>query len=220
MVISFLLGDEQKSRSLSVIALLINLVMMYLYFGVIRVLLRMERNESYTWDHLKTSAKTVVFIIAGALLYMVPFAAAAVLLFVVVGPGLLAIGGPIGLGIGAVILVCAIIIAAIIYCVRFGMYYFFIIDKDMKPIAALKASMHATRGSTLRLIAFMVIAIIACVIGALFWGLGLLVVLPMFLLCECAIYERLSKHMSGQSSEFPIVQPAELESSSSEKTAA
>ena len=215
LLVSFLTGGDEKTVSAaeSIIALLINIVLFYLYFGVIRISLRMLRGETFAWEHLKTPGKKVWSIVLTGLLYVAGPLVLVVLAVIIGGIGMFASIGMGAIGVGVVIALLVLGIFLLVYSIRFGMWIYFVIDRDYKPVAALKASWKATSGSTLRLIGFTLITIFAFVVGMIPMGLGLLVVFPMYMLCQAAIYERLSKHMLGESSEFPVEQPAELPAS-------
>ena len=215
LLVSYLTGgdEENMSSAQSIISVLISLVCVYLYFGVIRISIRMLRGESYRWEHLKTPAKKIFTIIGAGLLYLILPIVLIVIILMVGGIGLIASMGMGMLGAGMIVFLLVMMIVLFVYSIRFGMWIYFVIDRDYKPVAALKASWKATSGSTLRLIAFTIITIFAFIIGMIPVGLGLLIVLPMYMLCQSAIYERLSKHMLGESSEFLVEQPAELPAS-------
>lgn len=217
LIISLLTGGDEKNMSTAqeVIGLLINLLVAYLYVGALRVTLRMTRGESYTWAHLKTSGKQLLVLIATAILYALFPVVLIGAVLLVGGVNMFAALWALGLT-GAIFYLfgtCVVIVVILLYSLRFGMWIYFVMDRNYKPVAALKASWKATRGSTLRLFGFVVITCFAFVIGMIPFGLGLLIVLPVYLLAQAAIYERLSKHMLGESSEFPVEQPAELPAS-------
>ena len=215
LLVSFLTGGDEKTVSAaeSIIALLINIVLFYLYFGVIRISLRMLRGETFAWEHLKTPGKKVWSIVLTGLLYVAGPLVLVVLAVIIGGIGMFASIGMGAIGVGVVIALLVLGIFLLVYSIRFGMWIYFVIDRDYKPVAALKASWKATSGSTLRLVAFTLVTVFAFMIGMIPVGLGLLIVLPMYMLCQSAIYERLSKHMLGESSEFPVEQSAELPAS-------
>ncbi len=215
LLVSFLTGGDEKTVSAaeSIIALLINIVLFYLYFGVIRISLRMLRGETFAWEHLKTPGKKVWSIVLTGLLYVAGPLVLVVLAVIIGGIGMFASIGMGAIGVGVVIALLVLGIFLLVYSIRFGMWIYFVIDRDYKPVAALKASWKATSGSTLRLVAFTLVTVFAFMIGMIPVGLGLLIVLPMYMLCQSAIYERLSKHMLGESSEFLVEQPAELPAS-------
>lgn len=217
LIISMLTGGDEKNMSTAqeVIGLLINLLVAYLYIGALRITLRMIRGEAYTWAHLKTSGKQLLTIIGAAILYALFPIVLVGAAFLIGGVGMFAAAFTLGVagGVGFIIGMCLFIVVILLYSLRFGMWIYFVMDRNYKPVAALKASWKATRGSTLRLFGFVVITCFAFVIGMIPFGLGLLIVLPVYLLAQAAIYERLAKHMLGESSEFPVEQPAELPAS-------
>lgn len=215
LIISFLTGGDEKTMSgaESIIALLINIVLFYLYFGVIRISLRMLRGESFAWEHLKTPGKRVLRIVLAGLLYLVGPLVIIAIIVITGGIGIIASMGIGAVAPGVVVMLIVGLLLLLVYSIRFGMWIYFVIDRNYKPVPALKASWKATSGSTLRLVAFTIITIFAFIISMIPVGLGLLIVLPMYVLCQSAIYERLSKHMLGESSEFPVEQPSELPAS-------
>lgn len=198
-------GDTEKMPVLQKnIGILINIVIAYVYFGVIRITLHMIRGENYGWNDFKIKVKDIFNLVITMVLYsVIPLAS-----MLVVGVGL-----KYGISLLFFVVICVplLFILFLTYFVRFGMWVYFVLDRNYKPIDALKASFNATKGSTLHLMGFMILTLLAFVVGIIPGGLGLLVVFPMYLLCQGAIYERLSQHMLGESSEFPIEQPKELD---------
>jgi uncharacterized membrane protein len=89
------------------------------------------------------------------------------------------------------------IIPGIIWMVRFQYFGYFIIDKKKGPIESLKLSFHATDGSVINIIIFNIIALIINFIGAAFFAIGLLLTIPITMLANMYIYNKLQTHLDS-----------------------
>ncbi|MBA2369148.1 MAG: hypothetical protein H0V82_09020 [Candidatus Protochlamydia sp.] len=88
------------------------------------------------------------------------------------------------------------IVPGIIWAIRFGLYPFFIADQKAGPVEALKLSSKATYGFKWDLLKFLLLLILACIVGTLLFFVGLLVVLPVFTIAYAIIYRRLTSSES------------------------
>lgn len=94
-------------------------------------------------------------------------------------------------GLMFVIGLILLIVPAFYVLSRYGLFPFFIIDKDSGPIEALKQSSKATEGIRWDLFLFFLAAIGINILGALVFGVGLLVTIPVTLLALTTLYRRL-----------------------------
>lgn len=90
-------------------------------------------------------------------------------------------------GIGLILF----IVPGIIWSIRFGLYPFFIADQKAGPLEALKLSSQATYGYKWDLFKLSLLFVLACIVGALLFLVGLLVVLPVFTIAYAIVYRRL-----------------------------
>lgn len=204
-------GDPEKiSQSQKILGLLINILLLYLLLGALRITLRMIRGETYGWNTFKISARDLFSVVMTVILYSVIPVAVLFLVGLGIENQLFSYHALSGRIIISVVL-SIIGILYLIYFMRFGMWIYFVLDRNYKPVDALKASYRATKGSTLRLLGFLFLSVVSMMVGTILLGIGILIIIPLYFLCSGAIYERLSKHMLGESSEFPVEQPKELE---------
>jgi hypothetical protein len=94
--------------------------------------------------------------------------------------GLIAAGG-----------IVLLIVPGIIWAIRFGLFSFFIVDKKLDPIEALRASWRLTRGHTLELFWFGLLILAINLLGAIALGLGLLITIPTTAIAGAHVYRRL-----------------------------
>ncbi len=74
----------------------------------------------------------------------------------------------------------------------FGFYPFFILDKDLGPIEALKQSAKATRGIRVHLLFLFLTCIGLSLLGILFFGVGFLITYPIILIALATVYEKIT----------------------------
>jgi uncharacterized membrane protein len=85
-----------------------------------------------------------------------------------------------------------LIIPGIIWSMKYQFFAYLIIDKNMRPIDALKESARITQGHKMNLFIFSLLAILLNLAGLLFFGIGLLVTIPLTSLAVVRIYRKLS----------------------------
>jgi hypothetical protein len=84
-----------------------------------------------------------------------------------------------------------LIIPGIFLAIRLGLFGFIIIDEHKKPVDALKKSFAMTEGHFWKLLGFALILGIINFLGALLFGVGMLVTAPFTLLATAYLYEKL-----------------------------
>ncbi len=75
---------------------------------------------------------------------------------------------------------------------RFGLFHFFVLDKNLGPIEALKQTAKATEGITWPIFVLYMACLGLNIVGLLFLGIGLLVTVPVTILALATIYRRIS----------------------------
>lgn len=85
-----------------------------------------------------------------------------------------------------------LIVPGIIWAIKFKFCYYFVIDKGMGPIDALKASSKTTMGAKWNLFAFDIIGILIIYAGILCLLVGLFVAVPIIMVANALIYRQLA----------------------------
>lgn len=85
-----------------------------------------------------------------------------------------------------------LIIPGIIISLGTGLSLWFVIDKQLDPVTAIKASWTATTGSKGQIFLFGIVAFLLLIVGMIPCGLGLLVVYPTVGIAMAHIYIQLS----------------------------
>lgn len=178
-VITHLLDSMSKSDDVTVVvANLISIIFtLFINVGMVKVLLKIVNNSKPTHQEFFSITPQQFFRYLGcSILY-----------------GLLVL-------IGLVLL----IIPGIIAIVRLQFGYYFLIEKDMGPVDALKASWDATRGHGMDLFLFVLMFAIINFIGAIFFGIGLIVTIPITMIATVFIYKKLTSAMIPQVTVVPL----------------
>lgn len=97
-----------------------------------------------------------------------------------------------------------LVVPGVIWAVQFGLYYFLVIDKGMRPVEALRASSVLTKGVRWNLFLFALLLLGINFLGFLALGVGLFVTLPTTMLASAYVYRKLL-----EGSPLAAVQPAE-----------
>ena len=86
-----------------------------------------------------------------------------------------------------------LIVPGIIWGIKFQFFTYFVVEKNMGPVQALKASWEMTKGIKWQLFVYGLITIGINILGALALFIGLLWTIPTTLLATAYLYKHLSK---------------------------
>ncbi len=68
--------------------------------------------------------------------------------------------------------------------------FYFLLDQDMEPTAALSASFNFVKDHLGDLIVFYLVSLVAYIVGAILCGIGLLVAAPVVLIATAYTYKK------------------------------
>lgn len=85
-----------------------------------------------------------------------------------------------------------LIVPGIIWGIKFQYFSYFIVDKEMGPIDALKASSKITKGSIWNIFLLRILLGLINIGGALLLGIGLLATVPIAMMAEVHVFRKLS----------------------------
>lgn len=89
----------------------------------------------------------------------------------------------------------ALIIPGIYLAIRLQFYKFLVIENEnMRPVDTLKESYKITEGHFWDLLVFMVVIIVMNLIGAIPFGLGLVITIPITAIASAILYKKLVTH--------------------------
>jgi len=100
-----------------------------------------------------------------------------------------------------------LVIPGIIWAIKFSLSYYFVIDKGLSPIAALKASARTTMGVKWELFGFGILCALINVLGFICLIVGLFATYPMVLVAATLVYRQLASQ-TPELAEFGIAAPA------------
>ncbi len=87
--------------------------------------------------------------------------------------------------------VILLIIPGIIWGIKFWFFDYFVIDKKLGPIEALKQSSAITRGARWQLLGFFIVMGLINLLGALSFLVGLFITIPVTMLAIAFVYRKL-----------------------------
>lgn len=89
----------------------------------------------------------------------------------------------------------ALIIPGIYLAIRLQFYKFLVIENEnMRPIETLKESMRMTKGHFWDLLGFVIVILVMNLIGAIPFGLGLIITVPLTIVASALLYKKLLPH--------------------------
>lgn len=94
-----------------------------------------------------------------------------------------------------------LIVPGIIWSIQFSFYGYFIIDKGLGPIEALKQSSRITRGSKWNLLLFGLLLCVINIAGFLCLIVGLFATLPLAMVASALVYRKLVSQLEAAAAE-------------------
>ncbi|RJQ45770.1 MAG: hypothetical protein C4538_07925 [Nitrospiraceae bacterium] len=85
-----------------------------------------------------------------------------------------------------------LVIPGVIWAIKFNLFPYFIVEKGMGPVDALKASSKATTGAKWDLLLFGLLLGLINVAGALFFVVGLFATIPTSMIAYAYVYRKLT----------------------------
>lgn len=85
-----------------------------------------------------------------------------------------------------------LIIPGIIWAIKFQYFTYFMVDQGLGPIDALKKSASVTKGTKWNLFLLRILLGLINILGALCFGIGLLITIPLGMLAEAHVFRKLS----------------------------
>ena len=165
IILSF--AAEELQKGATPIAFLINAGILVwgiiISIGLVRISLRYVDNEKAVWSDLFSHVRLFWDFILGSLLY-------------------------------SIIIMCGLIlfiVPGIIWAIQFSFFRYGIVDKDIGPLEALKRSSTITKGVRSHLLLFFVCVGITNLLGALAFGVGLFLTVPVTLFASAFVYRKL-----------------------------
>ncbi len=86
-----------------------------------------------------------------------------------------------------------LVVPGIIWAIQFHYASYLVIDKNMRPIEALKESSRLTAGRKWSLFGFFIVLVLVNIAGALLLLIGLLVTIPLSIIAGALVYKALLK---------------------------
>lgn len=161
-----LISESVKhDKLLSAIVLVLSLILQNLLFlGFVKISLKITKNERATYGDLFS-----------CLPQLIPYTVASVLYALLVLLGLV-----------------LFIVPGIYFLVRYGFFTYFIVDKGAGIMESFRLSSEITRGYKTELLKLCVVLVAIMMLGALLVMVGLLVAVPVTMLCLAYAYRRLA----------------------------
>ncbi len=167
-IYNIFMGTTEEGSALSVVWMLAYMVIQFIVsMGLIKAYLEIIRGKKVSMETFSSVAPKILKYIAAQFL----------MILIVLGGFLL------------------FIIPGIIFSIKFMFTPYLVIDKDMGPIEALKASAKMTDGVKWDLIGFMSAVVVLMYSGALALLVGLIITIPVGTLAYVVLYERLLKRL-------------------------
>ncbi len=99
-----------------------------------------------------------------------------------------------------------LIIPGIIWSVKFGLCFYFVVDKGLGPINALKASSRTTMGVKWQLFGFGILCALINLLGAICLLVGIFATYPTVMIAKALVYRQLLAQ-TPELAEFGIAEP-------------
>ena len=188
MISYFLLGNNPENPKTANYSLLLgimgNLIWLSMLIGIIKIALKTLENEIADIKTLFDSGDCFLRGVIGGIIYTCLF-----LFYILIVMVFVRIAN-LDQNILNILLILALI-PTIVTALRYRFWLYFVIDKNLKPTQALRASERATRPILLDLFKFELICLILNIIGMLFFIVGFFITLPITILAKTIFYKKL-----------------------------
>ena len=169
LAISFFTGNERHGTSWGIVALAAMVISLIIRIGYTKIFLRIYDGEMPKFMEI-FEEYPLFWKYLGVL----------ILCFLTAAGGLL-----------------LLIIPGIIWAVRFSLSPLIVVDTKARPVSAMKESYAITKGSFWKLLLFWICLIAINIVGMIFFGLGLLVTVPISTLATVYVYRELTRARAG-----------------------
>jgi len=168
LIIESLTGSfngQEKNLYIQIIGLVSTILMVILKIGYNKILLKIYDGEKTKFGEIFDEYKTFWRYLGVSLLYPLTILAG---LFLLIVPG-------------------------VIWAVRFSFSPIIVVDTKLGPITAMKESYAISKGSYWQLFLFWLVIAIINFVGLIFFGIGLLLTIPISTIAYIKIYRELSQ---------------------------
>ncbi len=90
-----------------------------------------------------------------------------------------------------------LVVPGIIWAVKYQFFGYFILDQKSEPKEALKDSARITDGARWKIFGFLIVLTVLNIIGAMLFGIGLLVTIPVTILSSAFVYQKLKLNIES-----------------------
>ena len=98
------------------------------------------------------------------------------------------------------------LVFAVRFAIQFGLCFYFVVDKDLGPVQALKASSRTTMGAKWQLLGFGILCVLINLLGLLCLIVGIFATYPMVIVANALVYRQLLAQ-TPELAEFGIAAP-------------
>ena len=162
----------EEGSLLWTILIVLGIILSFLVqIGLLRITIKFAKNEKPVFSDLWADAKLFFPFLGGTILY-----------------SLIVLGGLI-----------LLIVPGVIWAIKYYYFGYFIVDKKVGPLEALRQSAKATDGHKSQLFFLIIILSLINLLGAIPFGLGLFITVPIILVALSLVYIKLSSE--------PLTQP-------------
>jgi hypothetical protein len=98
------------------------------------------------------------------------------------------------------------IVFAVRFAIQFGLCFYFVVDKDLGPVQAFRASSRTTKGAKWQLLGFYILCFLINLLGLLCLIVGIFAVYPMVMVANALVYRQLLAQ-TPELAEFGIATP-------------
>lgn len=176
-----------------ILAIISSAIQMLVGIGTVVIFLKLVDRKKAEYSDLFKSYKYFLNYFLGAILYGIIVCGLPVLVILVA----LTLGAFKGneINAGLIVLIVGLIISfpiAIYLSLRYQFYSYFIVDKNLPPVEAIKASSKATQGVKWKLFGFGFVHAGVALLGLLALWIGIIVAAPLIAIATIFAYRKLS----------------------------
>jgi len=162
-------GESDRNLSIKLFAMIASIAMIIVRIGYCKIMLKINDGEHPKFLEIFDEYRTFWRYLGTLILYSITI-------------------------LGGLIL---LIIPGVFWAVRFSFSPMIVVDTKLGPIAAMKESFSISKDNFWKLFWFFVVICLMNFVGLIFFGIGLLITVPVSLLAYIKVYRDLSQKRAG-----------------------
>ena len=187
------------------------IIQIFISIGYINIILKSIRGEDFSWKSMYERSDRFFYYVGATIIVAIFFCISltpAIILFALSSTVIKY--GIIFSIISSVLGFVCVVISLVFVLSRLYFFQFYTVDTDMKVWDIVKTTWKSTKGGQLRIFTLIIMIAMLNILGMIFFGIGLLVTVPITVLILGFTYLNVSGKIAHNDTVLPQIQPNEI----------